>query len=138
MKKLITIILILALFLPASAWAERSFDEMSYEELHSLNADIQLKLFEKGSLVDGVKVPSGIYTVGKDIPSGTYRIEYRQVGEFDYVSFMALNEKEWLGFTTILGFSGTSEVGKLELPDETEITVSGGDVYFYTYTGLFH
>ena len=113
---------------------------MTYEELQTVNSSIQLKLFEKQSLADGVKVPSGEYIVGKDIPSGTYRIEYQPLTEYDFVSFLAVNENDetWLSFHTIIGFSGTSEIGKLELPDETKVSISGGDVYFFTYTGLFH
>ena len=137
MKRILTVILALVLLCP-SALADVDLSSMSADELLALNKQISLDLFEKQALVDGVKVPAGQYTVGDDIPAGTYRIEYRGSLNTSFVSFMASNEETWLSFSTILGFDSSSEIGKLELPEKTHIEITGGDVYFYTYTGLFH
>lgn len=139
MKKLIALLLALVLLVPAVSLADfLDVFGLSPEELQLANEMIQLRLFTEESAVNGVRVPSGTYTVGVDIPAGTYRIEYKQMYDTDFCSFLATNEKELFGFTTILGFSGSSEIGKIELTDETKIEITGGDVYFYTYTGLFH
>lgn len=137
MKKLITIILILALILPAAAGASDP-NEMSFDELKELNKTVQLLLFEKGALTDGVLVPPGIYMVGEDIPAGTYRIEFRPKFDMDYCIFMAVNEETISSFMTPLGQSDPPEIGKLELTTGTRIELTNGGVYFYTYTGLFH
>ena len=136
MKKLLVLILSMVL-LYSSASADVDLSSMSTEELLALSKRISLALFEKNALVDGVKVPAGHYIVGEDIPAGVYRIEYHG-REDSFASFLASNEETWLGFTSLLGFSGASEIGKLELPEGTIVEVSAGDVYFYSYTGLFH
>lgn len=142
MKKIITIILVCMLFIPVLANGEellqKKLGDLTFEELSIINYNIQLRMFEKGSLIDGVKVPAGLYVVGTDIPSGTYRIEYRPSDEYDFCSFLATNEAEMFGYQTMLGFGGASEIGKIELTDGTNIQITRGDVYFYTYTGLFH
>ncbi len=141
MKKLIVILLIVLLVPVVSigeSLLQKKLGDLTYEELLIINRNIQPRLFEKGALVNGVRVPAGVYNVGEDIPAGTYRIEYNQQTGYDFCSFLAINEAEDFGFTTTLGLGSTSEIGKIELTDGTYIEITGGEVYFYTYTGLFH
>lgn len=141
MKRLITVILIMVLILPAAAGSEDLFTtklgDLTFDQLMILNKNIQIRLFQKGA-VSGVIVPAGVYKVGEDIPEGTYRIEYTPLTPTSFCSFMAVNEEPFLSFFTLLGFDSSTEVGKLELPAGTEITLTGGSVTFSTYTGLFH
>lgn len=106
--------------------------------IEDANEAVQRVLFEHYAAFDGVKVPSGEYTVGVDIPAGVYRVEFHGTYEADFASFLAINDSTNFGYTTILGFTGASEIGKIDLTDGTVVTISSGDVYFYTYTGLFH
>ena len=107
-------------------------------ELHEdANEALQLILFEHYSSTSGVKVPDGKYVVGVDIPAGVYRIEYHG-SDMSFASFLATNEETLFGFTSIIGFTGASEIGKIELTEGTNVEISAGDVYFYTYTSIFH
>ena len=118
---------------------EIKLDAMSAADLLALNHQIQLKLFSQ-QLVDGVTVPAGTYIIGEDIPSGTYRIGYKGLYEYDFCSFMAINadDENFLSYTTILGYSGSPEIGKITLPEGTELTIQNGSVIFYAYSGLFN
>lgn len=139
MKKLIAMILA-ALLIPAASIASvPDISGLTRDELLELNRQIQLTLFSQ-QLVDGVTVPSGTYIVGEDIPSGTYRIGYTGTYEYDFCSFMAINadDENFLSYMTILGYSGTPEIGKITLPEGTEVTIENGSVTFYAYSGLFN
>lgn len=75
MKKLITVILILALLLPAAVLADLpDISGLTDEELLHLDWQIQAILYEH-QLDDGVLVPQGTYVVGADIPAGEYRAD---------------------------------------------------------------
>ena len=137
MKKLIALILA-ALMIPAASIASvPDISGLTRDELLELNRQIQLTLFSQ-QLVDGVTVPAGTYTVGEDIPAGTYRIVYNPKTEYDYCSFLALNEAEVFGYTTILGYGSSSEIGKINLTENTEVTIEQGSLVFYAYSGLFN
>ena len=140
MKRIFALFLA-AVLLPVAALADLpDISSLTLDELTALNQRVQLSMFEKGSLIDGVKVSSGIYTVGVDIPAGVYRIEYRPMLDTSFCSFMAYNESDenFLSFITTLGFDSSTEISKIDFANGTHVEISGGDVYFYTYTGLFH
>ena len=48
------------------------------------------------------------------------------------------NRSDWEPDAEDFGLKDPLVTAVFRYTDETEITVSGGDVYFYTYTGLFH
>ena len=121
---------------PASSSGIVDISGMSDEDLLNLNSQIQMKLFSD-QLVNGVKVPAGVYTVGVDIPAGVYRIESRLENQFSFITLLAWCEDPFLSFTTLLGYDSSKEVGKLDLPDGAHFEVNG-DVYFYAYSGLFN
>lgn len=137
MRKLITLLLIAALFLPAAALADLpDISNLSSEELIELNRQIQLKLFSE-KLLDGITVPSGVYTVGTDIPEGTYRIVYHMPYDTAFCSFH-LQEAEGGIYSTLLGFGSSTEIGKIYLRNNAYVSIDGGDVVFFPYAGLFN
>ena len=73
MKRLITIILILALLLPAAALADVDLSGMTYEELVILKDRINLAMWNSQEWQE-VTVPAGVWEVGKDIPEGHWTI----------------------------------------------------------------
>ena len=114
---------------------EIKLDAMSAADLLALNHQIQLKLFSQ-QLVEGVRVPEGVYRIGEDIPAGTYRIEMEKGNEYDSAGLSAENTKGEYTFISMLGFPGsTYEIGKLKLNDGDTVTISGS-LIFYAYSGL--
>ena len=126
MKKLITIILILALAVPAAALADLpDISGLSEEELIELSHQIQMILFNE-KLINGVDVPAGEYTVGTDLPAGTYRMVIVEEQK------MAIDE-------SFLGeYWGVTEIGKITLSDGNILRISGNTLRLFAYTGLFN
>ena len=137
MKKLITIILILAMLLPAAALADLpDLSAMSADELSELNRLLQIELFKKESAVNGVHVPAGIYTIGKDIPAGAYTIVFDNSDEWATCYFYLYSEDGLPIFEMGMGFSNSKQIGKLELTEGNRIELDN-ELVFYTYTGIF-
>ena len=73
MKKLITIILILAL-VPVIALADLpDISALSWDELVELQESITLQMMQMSEF-KSVTVPEGVYQVGKEIPAGSWDI----------------------------------------------------------------
>lgn len=137
MKKLITIILILAMLLPAAALADLpDLSAMNGDELSELNKLLQIELFKRESAVNGVHVPAGIYTIGTDIPAGTYTIVFDTSDEWATCYFYLYSNDNIPIFEMGMGFSSTNKIGKLELEDGNRIELNN-ELVFYTYTGIF-
>ena len=86
MKKLITIILILALLLPSAASADiPDISGLSFEELGQLIREAKKALWACDEWKE-VKVPAGVYTIGEDIPAGHWSIQAPS-GEFVTVGY---------------------------------------------------
>ena len=135
MKKLLAMILAMAL-IPAVVFAAiPDISGLTRDELIQLNHEIQTKLFSQ-QLVEGVRVPEGVYRIGEDIPAGTYRIEMAKGSDYDSAGLSAVNTKGEYTFISMLGFPGsTYEIGKLALNDGDTVTISGS-LIFYAYSGL--
>ena len=74
MKKLITIILILTLAVPAAALADLpDISNLTYDELVQLHDRINLAIWNSQEWQE-VTVPIGVWTVGEDIPVGHWSI----------------------------------------------------------------
>ena len=74
MKRLITIILILALAIPAVAFADLpDISGLSYDELVQLKDKINLAMWNSQEWQE-VTVPAGVWTVGEDIPEGYWTV----------------------------------------------------------------
>ena len=144
MKRLFVLILALVLCCSSAladhgtvqSWIETLtplLDDIRYIE--DANEAVQRLLFEHYATADGVMVPAGMYSVGTDIPAGTYRIEYRG-SDLSFVSFVM--EYGDLQYITNLGLGNSKEIGKMVLAEGASVMIEQGDLYFYTYTGLFH
>lgn len=136
MKRLFCIILIMIMFIPASVLADLpDVTELSNEELIELNQLIQDQLFSR-QLIDGVTVPQGTYTVGTDIPAGTYRIEITGIG-----GYYDLYESDG-GKTLETGLTGSTydvfAIGKFELKDGNVLKIRNSTFIFFPYTGIFY
>lgn len=136
MKKLITVILILALLLPAAALAEiPDISGLSSDELIELSHEIQLMLFSE-KLVQGITVEQGKYIVGEDIPAGTYRIEITGTG-----GYYDLYDRQG-GAIIASGLTGKTYsvygIGKLVLEDGNYLCFTNSTFIFYPYTGVFN
>ena len=78
MKKLLSIILMLALFLPAAALADApDLSGMGFDELVRLREQINAELWTRGEWQE-VEVPAGVWEIGKDIPEGHWNISIKQ------------------------------------------------------------
>ena len=148
MRKAIIIILS-ALLVPACAFADMSkakfnswssnISQLSYEQLVKLNSLVQARMFEDSVLSGGAPVPPGEgYIVGVDIPAGIYRIVFTSSNEYDSVVFdIDFHDGEY-SHTYLLGYGSASEIGKITLSEGASITIIGGTVLFFPYTGIFH
>lgn len=86
MKKLLTIILILTLAVPAAAFADLpDISNLSYDELVQLKDSINLAIWNSQEWQE-VTVPQGIWIVGEDIPAGTWTVKCA-TDSFSVVSF---------------------------------------------------
>ena len=141
MKKLITLILILFVTLPAqyaSGEADHGFSQYSDEQIFTLNQIIQNELFTRGAAKKGVLVPTGEYMIGTDIPEGVYNIQF---ADDSYDGFLEVFEGG-TDFTCIVdrieigAFAGITEIGRIDLNGKSMIKIDLPGV-FTTYTGLF-
>ena len=74
MKKLITMILILALALPALAMADLpDISDLSFDELVKLKDEINLAIWNSQEWQE-VFVPVGVWKIGENIPAGEWTI----------------------------------------------------------------
>lgn len=74
MKRLITIILILALAVPAAALADLpDISSLSYDELIQLKDQLNLAIWNSQEWQE-VEVPAGTYQIGVDIPVGHWTL----------------------------------------------------------------
>jgi len=139
MKRLITIILILAVLLPAAALADLpDISELKPEELLELNRRIQIQLFGE-KLAEGIDVPASDYIVGEDIPAGTYRMTVKFPSSGGTLVVYETSEKRKKTFNSSLGeFWGVVEIGKVELEEGNLVHIHGNTLTFFPYTGLFN
>ena len=70
MKRLLSLFLLLTILL-STAFAESVFSNMTDEELIQAQQDLNEEIMKRG-LLKKVKIPSGVYEVGVDIPAGKY------------------------------------------------------------------
>ena len=136
MKRLIAIILILSMLLPAAALADLpDLSNLSTDELLEVIRSAQLLLFSS-ELVNGITVPQGEYIIGEDIPAGTYRIEITGIGGY----FDLYESKD--GSKIATGLTGSTydvtDIGKLVLEEGNVLIWRNSTFIFYPYTGVFH
>lgn len=140
MKKLIAVILIMALAVPAAALADLpDISNLSKEELLKLSYLVQNKLFEK-TLPDGVLMPAGDYIVGEDIPAGDYRADtVSDVGGIIQIyPSKAAYEKSSLSYDMeiYLGNMWGTLVFRLVLNNGNYVRLRSNSLKLYPYYGL--
>lgn len=74
MKKLIALVLLLALLIPACFAEGIDLSALSFEELAALRDRIQLEMMARDEWQE-VTVPAGLWEVGVDIPAGTWLVK---------------------------------------------------------------
>ena len=141
MKRLITILLILALLLPAAALADLpDISGLSFEELGRLLTNVKKAIWASEEWKE-VKVPAGVYKIGEDIPAGHWSI---QAPSGDYVVIFYGSELDATGtgiedeFCEYWGsISGDSTDNSLHQLDiilaEGHFIEFRNAVYFYPY-----
>lgn len=73
MKKLLSLLVLVALFLSVPASADVDLSGMSFDELIALREQVNLALWATEEWQE-VTVPAGAYEIGKDIPAGYWTI----------------------------------------------------------------
>lgn len=140
MKKLITLLLILALALPAGAMADLpDISGLTDEELLQLDWKIQAILFDH-QLEDGVLVPAGVYVVGTDIPAGEYKADtvsdvggcvklYKTVADYEKGSYNHFSE-------IYLGNMWGTLTFRLKIEEGNVLYIYSNSLKLYRYHGL--
>jgi len=128
MKKLLTIILILALAVPAAAFADLpDISNLSYDELVQLKDSINLSIWNSQEWQE-VTVPQGIWIVGEDIPAGTWTVKCA-TDRFSVVIFGdTLNE-----MGTDIEYTQYYNYQTIESPDSSNFD-KDKDITEYTFT----
>lgn len=135
MKRMIRVLsfaLVFACFVfPALA---SSFDFSTYtnDELIELETALQAEKINRG-LAKAATVYSGIYTVGVDIPAGTYRVETLK-GAADHLKVYDKTGRR-IGNYAVGTASNRSPIGKLVLEDGYTIEFSDCTLKFIVYSG---
>ena len=128
MKKLVCALLALCL-LPVIAFADFDLSAMSVDELAALNKAVVMELMSREDFKE-VPVPPGEYTIGEDIPEGTYSVK---VANDDYAMIEIYKNGTLNDAYTVL--AGTP-VGKIVLVKGQTISISFFSVIFMPYAGL--
>ena len=124
MKKFLSFLLAVLLLVPICACAEVDVKALSTDELIKLRASIVDELMARGEM-KSANVPAGEYTVGEDIPAGSYSITTDQI-----IVTVIINEYE--GMYVV---SPDSPVGKITLKDGDKFQISG-NIVLEKYAGL--
>lgn len=100
-----------------------------------MNLDFVLEQEATNSISEPVSfsVPAGEYTVGEDIPAGTYTITTKA---FMVVLNVYKNSTKWPYADPQFMLDSNNPVGKLKLNDGQVIEIVGGSLKFETYQGI--
>lgn len=129
MKKLLAIILVLCSIV-AFASAETDLASMPFDELYALRHKVDAEIMSRPEWKE-VTVPAGQWTVGEDIPAGTYSIS--PSGRGAYVRF--IDAKGGLIDSHIIR-SESNAIAKITLPVGYVVEVDDGVVIFAPPKGL--
>ena len=80
MKKLLCLLLVLCA-VPAFAWAESDLSALSFDQLLALRSAVEQEIISRPEWKE-VTVPSGSWTVGSDIPAGSYSVTAGKEGGY--------------------------------------------------------
>lgn len=133
MKRIITVFIIILLLVSIGTAYTESIDlsSLSNEELLNLPQAISAEMISRG-LVKSAQLGSGKYTVGKDIPAGSYII----TNEYKYsMNIHVVNRSGKTAYNLALWKTG-EETGKIEL-NEGDVLDINGNILLTVYTGVF-
>lgn len=84
MKKLLVLVLVAAILLPAVALADVDLSSLSFKELAELRDRCQIEMMKRDEWQE-VTVPAGVWEVGKQIPAGTWLVKCSDTGRNEYL-----------------------------------------------------
>lgn len=94
MKKMIAVVLMLCLLIPAAVAEAPDVKSLSDDELKALYKDVKAELMER-KLWDSSVLPMGLYRAGIDLPEGVYECVPLKSGYFElfdsYETFIEKN-----------------------------------------------
>lgn len=128
--RLLSLVLAVLLVFPGAAFAEINFDDYSVEELIALKTQIHTEIINRTKDEKSVRVPMGSYTVGIDIPAGTYML----IGGSDISMITVYSENGEL--LTIHSMYLDDNVGRIDFLKGQRIEINGGAIVFSAYRGL--
>ncbi len=126
MKKMLAMMALCLTIAPA-ALAEVDLTGMSFDELVSLQAQLTAEAMSRPEWKE-VEVPVGTYTVGQDIPAGTYSLKIKAGG---MMASIQIN-----GYETSHVLTEGDMVGKIDLKDGDQVDITISAVVFMPYAGL--
>lgn len=123
MKKLLSLIIV-SLLIFTSAYAEVNLSDFSFEELLELQKQVNSEIISRPEWKE-VKVPSGTWIVGEDIPAGFYSISPKELGAY-------LRIRDAKGKIAISGGIRHDEdlIAKYELKEGYTVEIEDGALYF--------
>lgn len=128
MKRLVSILLVLILLLPIFAVAESlgiDLSKLTNDELLALEMAIDAEKIDR-KMVKSAKLGAGSYTVGKDIPAGSFTIT--NDGKYSMNIFVYKNksaqENDYRTYNLALWSSG-DKTGKIDLEDGYILEING-------------
>ena len=126
MKKLLSVILAALILTSAAALAEVDLSGMSYAELLALRNQVQQELITRPEWKE-VTVPPGLWTVGEDIPAGSYTLTKALKRDSGNVCVWGKDKDDYksdggLLLNTTLG-SNREMLGKVVLKDGNKLEI---------------
>lgn len=123
MKRFICIVM-LAVMLPVIALAE--YSSMTIDELVALREQLMLEIMNRPEWTE-TELDAGSYRIGKDIPSGVYRI----VPKNTYVTLSVYDGSKLLNMYGIYG----EEIGRLVLDNGDRLEIDA-TIILMPFTGI--
>ena len=136
MKKLMVILLLVCLVLPITVLADVSLPDLTEyttEDLVALKTLIAQEMLERG-IEKQATIPIGKYTIGVDIPAGTYSVKPVKSG-FDFKIYPNANKTGAFDSIYYEYVRSTESIGKIELL-EGQILEIDANVILTVYTGI--
>jgi hypothetical protein len=141
--RVLSLVLAVLLIFPGAAFAENGnpydayiaywqelFGACTTDLLLQVKSVIDVELASRDDLNKEVFVPQGLYTIGIDIPAGTYTIT--ATGELAMVSVYTSDDR----MVTMHSMYENEAIGKIDLQFGQKINITGCTVVFSTYKGL--
>ncbi len=125
MKKLIVFILALSIVLLSSiAIADVDISALSYDDLLTLQRKLTAEIMSRPEWKE-VVVPSGIWTIGEDIPAGTYSVSCAD----EYGTTIRVYEDSTMTKNDFVPISGDSPLGKYTFTEGMVIDISRAVIF---------